>query len=109
MSAPKIIEEFEGKLWISSDHHIDAVTKAYESGKAVGAKAERVKWEPVITAVIREVPWQLRGSEKGNAPGHAHEIAGIWDSDNGALAGTECAWCKAWNTAKAAIREREQA
>lgn len=41
MSEPKIIEEFEGKLWISSDHHIDAVTKAYESGKAVGAKAAR--------------------------------------------------------------------
>jgi hypothetical protein len=36
-------------------------------------------------------------------------MSGIWDSDNGPLSGTECAWCKAWNTARAAIRARGQA
>lgn len=36
----------------------------------------------------------------GNAPGHAHSIRGIWDSDNGALAGKPCAWCAVWEKAK---------
>lgn len=70
--------------------------------------AERKKWEPVIAGVMREVPWQLKSSKKGNAPGHAHEVVGIWDSDNGELAGTQCAWCKAWNTALNIIEERKQ-
>lgn len=71
------------------------------------AAAERDKWEPVIAAVIRELPERMRG-DKGNAPGHAHEIAGIWDSDNGDIAGTKCAWCAAWNTALEVIRARGQ-
>lgn len=36
----------------------------------------------------------------GNAPGHCHEIPGIWDSDNGKKAGKQCAWCATWNEAK---------
>ncbi len=71
-------------------------------------EVERKKWEPVIAGVMREVPWQLKSSKKGNAPGHAHEVVGIWDSDNGELAGTQCAWCKAWNTALNIIEERKQ-
>jgi hypothetical protein len=66
--------------------------------------AEREKWGPVLQAVIREIP--RRGQDDGNAPGHAHAAPGIWDSDNGPLSGTECAWCKAWSTAKAVTRER---
>jgi len=37
----------------------------------------------------------------GNAPGHGHEIPGIWDSDNGKKAGKPCAWCATWAKAKA--------
>ena len=37
----------------------------------------------------------------GNAPGHAHEVPGVWDSDNGELAGKPCAWCAMWAEAKA--------
>ncbi len=70
--------------------------------------AEREKWEPVIEAVAREIP--VRDEENSyNAPRHAHQIPGIWDDDNDVLAGKECAWCKAWNTAKGAIRARGQA
>jgi hypothetical protein len=32
----------------------------------------------------------------GNAPGHGHSVPGVWDSDNGAKAGTRCEWCAAW-------------
>jgi hypothetical protein len=71
------------------------------------AAAEREKWEPVIEAVVREIP--NRDHKRGyNAPGHSHNIPGIWDDDNGVLAGKECAWCKAWNTAKDAIRARSK-
>lgn len=40
-------------------------------------------------------------SGDGNAPGHCHAIPGVWDSDNGRLAGKPCAWCAVWNKAKA--------
>lgn len=46
---------------------------------------------------------ELRIDNRGNAPGHGHQIPGIWDSDNGDRAGTECAWCKKWNAARAAL------
>ena len=36
----------------------------------------------------------------GNAPGHGHEVPGIWDSDNGKLAGKPCAWCATWAKAR---------
>ena len=36
----------------------------------------------------------------GNAPGHGHTIPGVWDSDNGELAGKPCAWCAVYNKAK---------
>lgn len=55
-------------------------------------------WRDVLEAVLREMPG--RKDNNGNAPGHGHRIPGIWDSDNGPLAGKPCAWCLAWNTAK---------
>jgi hypothetical protein len=74
---------------------------------AAGAAAEKEAWQPVLQAVMREIP-RSKGRDEGNAPGHAHEVPGIWDSDNGPLSGTECAWCKAWNTARATIRAEGQ-
>jgi len=33
-----------------------------------------------------------------DAPGHAHTIPGVWDSDNGPKkAGKPCAWCLTWS------------
>lgn len=55
-------------------------------------------WRPVMEAVARELSRKWAPGA-GNAPGHGHEIPGVWNSDNGALAGKECAWCAAWNTA----------
>ena len=69
-------------------------------------------WKALLAAVERELarakPWneypeKWQGAE--NAPGHGHSIKGIWDSDNGDIAGTECSWCLAWNAARKALSE----
>lgn len=59
----------------------------------------------VFAAVIRELENNRFGGHNGNAPGHAHDIPGVWDSDNGALAGQPCAWCALWNKAKAMLAD----
>lgn len=41
----------------------------------------------------------------GNAPGHCHNIPGVWDSDNGKKAGKQCSLCAAWNKAKQIIED----
>lgn len=61
-------------------------------------------WRPVLEAVMRELPRSHNSFNRpGNAPGHGHDVPGIWDSDNGDLSGKPCAWCLAWNTAKALL------
>lgn len=63
---------------------------------------ETAGWREILEAVVREMPQKhVRGD--GNAPGHGHTKPGIWDDDNGALAGQPCAWCLTWNKATAAI------
>lgn len=42
-----------------------------------------------------------------DVPGHSHRIPGIWDSDNGELAGKECQWCKSWNAALSLLSEKD--
>ncbi|WP_420957527.1 hypothetical protein [Burkholderia gladioli] len=63
-------------------------------------------WRNLLAAMTREIddgeygqPW--RGTE--NAPGHAHNVPGVWDADNGSKAGKPCAWCMTWNRARAAL------
>lgn len=63
-------------------------------------------WRDLLEAVLREIedgeylgPWT--GAE--NAPGHGHDVPGIWDSHNGAKSGTACAWCMTWNKARKAL------
>lgn len=72
-----------------------------EGGDAHALLAERDELRAVIKAIIAEIPHRARYAHNGNAPGHAHRVPGIWDSDNGPLAGKECGWCKAWNAALA--------
>lgn len=60
-------------------------------------------WKEMLEAVMREFPRNMGRSDNGNAPGHCHSIPGVWDSDNGAKAGTKCAWCLVWNRAKSEI------
>ena len=35
-----------------------------------------------------------------NAPGHCHDVPGIWDSDNGSRAGKPCKRCALWFEAR---------
>lgn len=81
----------------------DAVTSKL---KALQAECEKLRkdaerYRSLLEAVLREIPH--RKWERGNAPGHCHSVPGIWDKDNGALAGKECAWCKVWNEAVSAM------
>lgn len=59
-------------------------------------EAELADAVSLFKLVMDEHPGKERN---GNAPGHCHEIPGIWDSDNGAKAGKPCAWCAVWNNA----------
>lgn len=46
--------------------------------------------------VLRAVFDELDDGD-GNAPGHGHEVPGVWDEDNGReLAGKPCEWCATW-------------
>jgi hypothetical protein len=81
----------------------DIATLDQES-RQVRARLDRVTAErdevlAVFRLVINEIEHRDR-SDDGNAPGHSHDIPGVWDSDNGALAGKPCAWCATWAKAK---------
>ena len=59
----------------------------------------------ILEAVRREMEDKVYSK---NAPGHAHRTPGIWDEDNGDLAGKLCAWCLTWKKFTGLI-EREAA
>lgn len=67
-----------------------------------------IDWHGLLDAVMREARREDGYSEvwkeTESAPGHAHDVAGIWDSDNHvSIAGKPCSWCLAWNAARAAL------
>ena len=55
----------------------------------------------ILEAVHRELD---RDCDEGNAPGHSHRTKGVWDEDNGKLAGKPCAWCLTWAKFKTLIK-----
>lgn len=59
---------------------------------------ECAELKTLLAALLDELGERDHGD--GNAPGHCHEIPGVWDSDNGKKAGTKCAWCATWAKAK---------
>lgn len=62
---------------------------------------ERDKLRHLLNRLLEEVGEHDRSD--GNAPGHCHQVPGVWDSDNGKKAGKPCAWCALWAEAKATI------
>ncbi|ROM84137.1 hypothetical protein BK655_12365 [Pseudomonas brassicacearum] len=80
---------------------IAGLKTGYQAYELVNAelKAEVEKLRGVMACVVNEVPHHE--NRNGNAPGHCHSIPGVWDQSNGAKSGTECGWCKVWNTAVA--------
>lgn len=74
-------------------------------------KVDAQTWRILLAMLIHEIDkGQRRGPYKGieNAPLHGHAKVGIWDSDNGALSGTQCAWCAVWNEARAALQAEKE-
>lgn len=104
-------------LQADRDQQYDMKVKTREQRDAVTAKLNALqaeceklrkdteRYRGIAAAVLREHPH--RNHNRGNAPGHGHSIPGVWDEDNGALAGKECAWCKTWNEALAAMQENK--
>ncbi|WP_175712164.1 hypothetical protein [Burkholderia ambifaria] len=74
-------------------------------------RLDAIRFRDFLDAITREVQRgaydrPYRGTE--NAPMHGHKVPGIWDSDNGAKAGTQCAWCATWNAARSALAQRQE-
>lgn len=55
-----------------------------------------------LTEVARAVIEQLeKSSSKPDAPGHSHQVAGVWDIGNKPeIAGKSCEWCALWSRFK---------
>ena len=65
--------------------------------KIVDAGILRLERDELLR-LLRAVHAEL---DDDQAPGHHHDVPGIWDADNGPLAGKPCEWCRTW----ARIRE----
>lgn len=63
-------------------------------------RRERDEAMEALALIINRHPKHHRD---GNAPGHGHKVAGVWDDDNGDKAGTPCEWCGVWNGAAAVV------
>lgn len=48
-----------------------------------------------LLRLLRAVASEL--DDDTQPPGHWHTVPGVWDADNGPLAGRPCEWCKTWN------------
>lgn len=49
--------------------------------------------------------WSIRGNRPFGSPNHCHDVRGIWDSDNGDLAGKPCAECAIYDAARQLLQE----
>jgi len=100
--------------WKTPDMHQAATaidTLLYELEAREADRRDAIRFRDLLDAVTREVQRgaydrPYRGIE--NAPGHCHAVTGIWDPDNGAKSGTQCAWCATWNAARSALAQRQE-
>lgn len=98
----------DGRTFADAKRAIEELIAELEA--AAADKRDALAFRDLMAKVIREINHgeynhPYRGIE--NAPMHGHEVPGIWDSDNGAKAGTPCAWCATWNAARAALAQRQ--
>ncbi|WP_177429815.1 hypothetical protein [Pseudomonas sp. SWI44] len=66
-------------------------------------KAENEALRSLVLSALEEGNGRL--SSGGNAPGHCHEVPGVWDRGNGDRSGTPCGWCRIRNAAQAMAKE----
>jgi len=82
--------------WIPSHEEVQAVLLALECIPAgIFTQPKREPLTDEDKAILEAVRRELDEGD-GNAPGHGHRVAGIWDEDNGDKAGKPCAWCLTW-------------
>ncbi|MGL6245664.1 hypothetical protein [Pseudomonas sp.] len=107
LAARKPLEEEVERLKVGYTRELDAVSMRNYDLRQQLAEAQAVPdgFVEVMAAVFREIE-AIGEHGKGNAPGHCHEVPGVWDGDNGQLAGQPCAWCALWNKASAIQAER---
>ena len=83
--------------------HVDAMTREKLHSKAAIAAELGHRDQRICELEVMLLKWheqQKERSGRGNAPGHGHSDSGIWDSDNGDLAGVKCAECSLWAEAE---------
>lgn len=93
-------------LEISRNDSSDPIDKAISEIARLRDENARLRADSgQVSDMLRDLVTQLERKNRGHvdAPGHCHEVPGVWDSDNGELAGKPCAWCALWNHAKAAV------
>ncbi len=66
-------------------------------------KAENEALRSLVLSALEE--GKGRPGSGGNAPGHCHDVPGVWDRGNGDRSGTPCGWCRIWNAAQAMAKE----
>lgn len=91
------IKEWAPSFFLTVDEIAEAGLRLYANGEQselVMLRERVAELEGLLRTVVAEIPHRPTVMRKGNAPGHGHSVPGIWDSDNGELAGKECAWCK---------------
>lgn len=59
--------------------------------------------ELLVGLVALQDKKRLGRSTVSGSPNHGHEVPGIWDSDNGELAGNPCAECAMYDYARMII------
>ena len=84
--------------WTDCAETDDGAVPLYEKQDIETLMQQRDELLDVFQLIISEM--ERRDRNDGNAPGHGHEIPGVWDRDNGELAGKPCAWCAVWKKAK---------
>lgn len=68
--------------------------------------ADYDRMRDALVAVVHQLDGRRASRSDDDAPGHSHQVSGIWDSDNGDLAGKPCAWCALWREVKALVQEQ---
>lgn len=117
---------FEAKgVTLSRSEKLETIAKIHgykDFNTALASQSKTSEAEPdALLGVLRDLVFNAmhRGrkspEEAGlpeiglDAPGHSHRVAGVWDWDNGPLAGKQCQWCASWNKALSLIRENDSA
>ena len=72
-------------------------------------QAENAQTVPVPREILEGLVaiWARRGDNRSGSPNHSHTVHGVWDSDNGALAGKPCAECAIYDAARALISVKQ--